>query len=336
MKKVLKRYSCVVTLVLLVLALSMVTVQGQTADYPVVVTTADGVVYVGTHSSNAYDGNWVKLTEGTPVSLPDLSLSYVGITMAHTDSIAIKSTFGDGGADYPSYPHMVYADGQDIGATFYGQSKLFDQFDTVDFVLVKISSIAEAKQIASTLYNGDITDLKSKLNADSWRGTLNAAGDAEVTIDGQDAGSYLLLVVNRDGTDIYLHSATIVLVVERTLSVSAPSSVERGRNINLDTGGGGYSVAVLIKKSAYSGEVKLTSAGSVLSTKIHLNTVELASGALAAEELSLGTAFDLLEDVMNAIGSNQMDYGIGLGSSVSISTNGLASRVKCPSPTVGV
>ncbi|GAH15785.1 unnamed protein product, partial [marine sediment metagenome] len=123
---------------------------------------------------------------------------------------------------------------------------------------------------------------------------------------------------------IFVYSATIVEVVEQTLSVSCPSSVDKGDNLNLNTGAGGVSAAILIEKTAYTGDVKLVSDSTVLSTAIHLNGIELATGALATGTLDIDTAIELLADVKTIIGADQMAIGVNpFGGSVSIPTYSL-------------
>jgi len=331
----LRTRSCAAVLVALVLAVSVVMVQGvgegPSSLYPVVVTVnAVEKVFIATHTSDLAGGNWIQLSGGTSIRLPSVTLVYDGLSYAAYTrdgvTVQIDSSFDQGQATYPIPIHQVYSSGQDIIAKFWGASSTMGP---VDFKLIRISSIAEAREIAVAAYNGNLAPLRSKLNNPTWSKpfvNLDGIGDATVIIPKQAVGNYLLVVVAQNALDIYINSATIIEVVEQTLSVSCPSSVTKGDNLNINTRAEGISVALLIKESAYKADIKLVSDGTVLSTAIHLNGALMATGALATEPLTINTAIALLSDVMGAIGSTQMVVGVNpLGGSMSLSTSSLAT-----------
>ncbi|GAH40797.1 unnamed protein product, partial [marine sediment metagenome] len=181
--------------------------------------------------------------------------------------VEIDSSFDKGQATYPIPTHQVYSAGQPITATFWGASTLGGE--VVDFMLFKQISLTEIREIAVDTYNGNLEPIRDKLSSPDWieQKTLDlVSGDASVTIPKQTEGAYLLVVVKEEDSDIYVYSATIVEVVAKTLDVICPEDVKKGDPLNIDTGEGGISVAVLIKKEAYTANIKLESDGSVVST----------------------------------------------------------------------
>jgi len=316
-----------------VAGLSSLVVHGLPPDYPVIVTVNGETVFIAAHTSNLANGNWIELDGGSSVALPDLTLAYDGPDNAVYTSpagvtVSIASLFTDGSATYPLKTHQVYSTSQSITATFWGEAAL--KGTEVDFKLISASSLAEARQIAVDTYNGDLSTLRGKLSGATWskQETLDGTGDATITIPKKPAGSYLLTVVKEDVSNIYVYSATIVEVVEQTLYVSCPSSVEKGDKLNIDTGLNGLNIhgAVMIKESAYTGEVKLVSDSTVLSTAIYLNGKELVDGAFVSgtEDLSIEDVISLLNKIKSIFGSSQFAYSYNIFSgSLSISTGSL-------------
>ena len=327
------RAAVVVALILAfsVVGLPSLLIQGQTQNFPIVVTVNDDKVLVASHSSNLDEGNWVELSGGSPVALPSVTLAYEGPDSAvYTPkpgvTVTIESIFEAGSATYPLKTHQVYSTSQSITAKFWGASAL--QGFPVWFKLISISSLAEARDIAVDTYNGDLSTLRDKLKFPIWGEKVLLEGncDATVTIPKKPAGVYILAVVAEESSYLYVYSATIVEVVEQTLYVSCPSSVEKGDKLNIDTGAGAISAAMLIKESAYKGEVKLVSDGTVLSTEIYLNDVKMVDGSFANEPLSIETALNLLDTLETAFGSDEMSMSVNLfGGSLSIPTKSLAT-----------
>ncbi|MHA1370960.1 MAG: TIGR04279 domain-containing protein [Promethearchaeota archaeon] len=300
-------------------------VQGQTPVYPVVVTTGDGTVFIAAHTSSLEEGNWIELSGGSTVTLPSLTLAYEGPDSVKYSPISgvtvtIESLFSEGSTAYPLDTHQVYTSSQPIDATFWGASTLAGE--EVYFKLIRTDSMWEIRDIAVDAYNGDLYPLRCKLGDPEWESmaeTLDSYGDWSITIPPpQSVGNYVLVVVKEDGSDIYVYSATIVEVVKQTLDITCPSSVEKGDKLYVDTGAaaGQGIVAILIKESAYTADIKLLSDGTVISTELYLNDFKMADGALvkATESLSYEDLISLGLQLINAFGTNQMAVGLGSGS----------------------
>ncbi|HEC65568.1 MAG TPA: TIGR04279 domain-containing protein, partial [bacterium] len=292
MKKVLKRYSRVVTLVLLVLALSMVTVQGVGGDYPVVISvgSADRVMFAP-HTSSLADGNWIRLSGGMTVDLPSISFVYDGPDITYGRSgVTLKmyqSLIPD--LTYPLDTHQVYKKGDSVTAEFLGESALGEK--TVSFMLLQLSSLSEIKDVLDEGFLGAMATLLDSLVLIQPI-TLDSTGDGTYSFKAPNAGDYILVVAeidirfpNLSDSKIYIYSATPVEVVDYTLSVSVDSTVEKGDTLNvistLDTSSDSYThVVAMIKKSEYSANIILETAGSIPSTNLYLNGEIMAEGDL--------------------------------------------------------
>ena len=301
--------------------------------YPVVVSLSTGeTVFIAAHTSGLANGNWIELSGGTSIKLPSLTLAYAGLDNAEYIrdgvTVTIESSFAAGEATYPLETHQVYSSVQSITATFWGADP---SMGPVDFRLIRISSITEARDILTEAFQGNLVPLKSKLSGATWSQLsvdLDGVGDATVTINPQGTGLYLLAVIRQNADDIYINSATIIEVVSQTLDVTCPSSVERGDYLYVNTGltSGFIHGAIMIKETAYFGEIKLVTDGTVLSTQIHLNEMLIADEAFATESLSVEALILLLEEVQIAIGSNQMAIGVNpFTGSISLSTYSLTT-----------
>ncbi|MDP2900174.1 MAG: TIGR04279 domain-containing protein [Candidatus Bathyarchaeota archaeon] len=291
-------------------------------------------VFIATHTGNLEEGNWIKLGGGSTVELPPLALIYEGPDSASYTrdgvTITIASIFGEGEATYPISTHQVYSTEQSISAKFWGATAL--EGETVDFKLLKLSSVSEAREMVVEVFRGNLAPIRDKLDHPTWSETVTlvGSGDASVSILKQNAGSYLLVVVKEiiSPYELYIYSATVVEVVDQILPVSAPSSVEKGASLNVNTNLIGTYVhgAVMIKKSAYTGEIKIVSEGTVLSTAIYLNGQELVDGAyvIDTEDMSIEDMISLFNKIRSIFGSSQLAYDIKLlTGSMSISTNSL-------------
>ncbi len=302
--------------------------------YPIVVSLDTGeTIFIASHTSDLAEGNWIQLSGGTSIKLPSVNLAYAGMDSAIISrpgvTVTIKSSFAAGEATYPLAYHQVYSVVENIIAKFYGATAI--EFTEVDFKLISISSITEARELLTDAWQGDLAPLKTKLSeALTKTASLDGAGDATVTINPQSVGNYLLIVTKTPSpSELYIYSATIIEVVSQTLDVTAPSSVEKGDPLYVNTGLTGATYiqgAILIKETAYSGEIKLTTEGTVLSTEIYLNGVLMADGAFASESISYETALLLLNQLGTAFGPNQIAIGINLISgSISLSTSSLTT-----------
>jgi len=275
--------------------------QGQPSSlYPVNVTLGTGEkVLFADHTSDLEEGNWIELSGGIPITLPSLTLAYDGPdTATYTrdiTTVTIESTFTQLQVTYPLTTHPIYLAGQSVTAKFWGSTSFANK--DVEFRLFQASSfsLSQVKEILNNAFQGDLTDLRDALRAPYWSTavTLDTTGDGTVSFNApSEAGEYLLVVLDDAGGspyELYIYSATLVEVVDYTLDVSAPSSVEKGDDVYVeleltDADPGSYIYgAVMIKESACSGEIKLSTNGSLTGTNLTLNGALIANGTFARE-----------------------------------------------------
>ena len=280
-------------------------VQGQTSQYPLVIllNNVERVLFA-THTSSKEDGNWIELGGGTSVKLPSLNFVYEGPDIDYTkDMITVKmeSDFIHG-VIYPLSTHRVYTAGQTVYSTFWGSTDLGGQ--SVSFMLLHVSSLLEIRDVLDEGFLGIIDTLFDSL---VWMNAvgLNSEGDGAHSFTAPAAGDYLLVVAKIINFKFYVYSATAIEVVDDTLTVSAPSSVEKGDPVNVNSKlaseptGSYIHAAVLIKESAYSGVIKITTDGTIPVTQLYINGALMADGSLFTDFFTGAKGqFDLTTDLI--------------------------------------
>ena len=333
-------------MVAVILAFSMVlpglVVQGQTPDYPVVVSLGGtDRVFFATHTSSRVDGNWIELSGGTTVELPSLDFVYDGTDVDYIIGdirVKMESAFIPD-LTYPLSTHRFYKKGQSVSAKFWGSPDFGSQ--TVDVMLLRVSSLSDIIDVLEEASLGNIlTLLDSLVKWDSI--TLNSYGDGTYSFNAPAEGDYILTVAKLDLSNkkVYLYSATPVEVVDDTLSVTAPSSVEKGYPVYVNSKlaseptGTYVHAAAMIKKSAYSGKIKLTTDGTVPNTEIYING-ELMADRNLLTDFFLGTkdesdiTIDLIQEkLMKAFDPDELTFGYTTATHtgfMSLSTSSLAT-----------
>lgn len=340
-------------IIILALAMGLVGPQGglgvaqalPTEQFPVTISLGDiERVFFANHTSNKQDGNWIELGGGTSVKLPSLKFVYEGPDIAYTRggvTVTMESDFIPELVNYPLSTHRVYEEGDPVSATFWGSP---DLDKSVSFRLLQASSFSE---LIDDFLNKDfwgIIGILDDIQVWSQKVTLDPAGDKTVNLYAPAAGDYLLVVAKMDlnplNPKFYLYSATAIEVVDDILTVSTPSSVEGGDPVNVNSKlaseptGSYIHVAAMIKESAYSGEIKLTTDNTVPNTEIYLNGELMADGSLFTD-FFLGTkdqsyiTIDLIEEkLMKAFDPDELAFGYTTAThtgSISLSTSSLAT-----------
>jgi len=322
------------------LGISIGVAQGQTTQYPLVVALNDvDRVFFATHTSSKVDGNWIELGGGTSVKLPSLNFVYEGPDIAYTIggiTVKMESDFIHG-VTYPVSTHRVYKAGQTVSSTFWGTSDLGGQ--SVSFILLRLSYLSQLRDILNEGFSGAIVSLLDSL---VWMTNvpLNSDGDGTHSFTAPAAGDYLLAAVRIDilNQKVYAYSATAVEVVDDALTVSSPSSVEKGDSVNVNSKlsseptGSYIHAAALIKESAYSGMIKIKTDGDIPTTQLYINGVLMADGILFTEFFQ-GTkdqsdlTIDLIEEkLMTAFSPYELAFGYTTAThtgSISLSTSSM-------------
>ncbi|MCW3989194.1 MAG: TIGR04279 domain-containing protein [Candidatus Bathyarchaeota archaeon] len=274
--------------------------QAALPDYPIHVIVNPPTDYssliIASHENDLTQGNWIELGGGAPLEIPDFSLTFTspgmveylnnGTTVNFIRSVTSSEVI------YPLNVHRAYATGDTINGTFWG-SPSFAGLD-VDFKLLRYESFTEMRNFLRDIFTGDMASLRAKLTNPHWSAskTLDSNGDASFTVTpNPGAGDYLLVVLREVGASypktLYLYSATVVEVLERDITVTAPAEVAQGDflDVGIEVHGSPGSFiygSALIKRSAYSADLGLTSDGTGEGTELRVNGALVANGSLAA------------------------------------------------------
>ncbi|GAH03223.1 unnamed protein product, partial [marine sediment metagenome] len=280
----------------IILTLAMINVpslaQGLPTElYPMTISLGDTErVFFAAHTSGLQEGNWIELSGGTSVKLPSLKFVYEGPDIAYTSSgvtVRMLSSFIPGLVNYPLSTHRVYEEGDSVSATFWGSP---DLDKSVSFRLLQVSSFSELLDDFVDQDFWGIIGILENIQVWSQKVTLDSAGDKTVGLYAPAAGDYLLVVAKIDlnplNPKFYIYSATAIEVVDYTLDIDTASSVEKGKDLNVEatlngepTGSYVYGFA-MIRESSYRGRIELITTGTVTSTELYLNGELMADGSL--------------------------------------------------------
>ncbi len=206
----------------------------------------------------------------------------------------MNSSFIPGQVAYPISTHQVYKQGEIVTAKFWGSPELGDE--SVSFMLLRVSSLSQIKDV---LDDGLLGTIETLFKSIEWiYGIQLDSGDGTHIFPAPVAGDYILVVTKIEDLFVnpkfYIYSATAIEVIDDTLNVIAPTSVEKGNSVNVnsklssESTGIHVHVAAMIKKTAYSGEIKITTDGTIPITQLYVNGELMADGSLFTD-FFLGT-----------------------------------------------
>ena len=150
------------------------------------------------HTSSRADGNWIELSGGTPIEIPELTLNYEGVSSATYErndrTITIDAEFSQKEAVYPLTQHPIYYAGDTVTATFHGTSQLAGK--KVNISLIETSPL-EVSAVLNEAFKGNIQPLRSLLSGAVREVpcTLDADGDYVQTFTAPDPGDSILFVL---------------------------------------------------------------------------------------------------------------------------------------------
>jgi len=325
------------------------TAQAALPDYPINVIinppTDYGNIIIASHENDLTQGNWIELEGGAPFEIPDFSLTFTSPGMVeylnNGTTVNFIRSVTSSEVTYPLNVHRAYTTGDTINGTFWG-SPSFAGLD-MDFRLLRYQSFTEMRDFLRDIFTGDMAFLRDKLTSPHWNAseTLDSNGDASFTITpNPGAGDYLLVVLREVGTSypktLYLYSATVVEVLERDITVTAPTEVAKGDflDVGIEVHGSPGSFiygSALVKKSAYSANLNLTSDGTGERTELRVNGALVANGSLAASISSgnIGASFFtptyVIESLRSIFNPNAVSVGFTGITSSNIASTSLAT-----------
>jgi methanogen extracellular protein (TIGR04279 family)/PGF-pre-PGF domain-containing protein len=257
----------------------------------------DKVVYFLDHTSNPDKGNWITLgspSDETRVQLPEpIKITYNGPKHEEYGGVAGTLYIKDKKSYTITYPstssyatHPVYLPDENVTMSFHGESGLEGN---VDIYLFKVTSDS-AHDLLDAFKAGDIGDLNELFedsvdgNYEKYSTKLDHDGDiSQYDLGRPGAGQYLIVMVqqNRDESMTVL-STTAFIVARHELCISAPSSIEKGKNLDISMTLKGASNenectygALLIKEQAYKANIEVNSDGTKDGTSVIVNDVDL-------------------------------------------------------------
>ncbi len=266
------------------------------------------------------DSNWIRMIGGSNIVIPSIKMVYNGInsTQYVKNNKTVKiTTYGilkdqDYTVDYPFTKHPFYHAGDSVSAEILSTSDL--NGSTVHIYLVRTYP-TELKNALASAVDGDTQQLRNLLsNAFNYTNvTLNSTGDATVSFGVLPAGDYVVVATLNTSTEsnITLISATAfeVLEHESTLSVSdvTRSSVSDNKFVSgtfTITGGSSNAnytyIAALVKKTAYSVELRLESSGNKSTTHLKANNAVLVDsfkiGGVGLKNVNATTVYNWIKN----------------------------------------
>jgi len=266
------------------------------ADFPLVIQVdspgSTDYIRFANHTNSPMEGNWITLSGGTGVALPQITMKYTGVNQAtytRNGNQVQLTTYNLNGrkVQYPPAEHQTHTTSQTITYTFRGSAAHAGKTVSVRVIPVTATQLKDA---AIGAFRGDTSALKSILASHVYINseTLNSNGDLVAkTIGTLPAGDYVLVIVDETTGNPYsldVYSATAIEVLEYPSTVTIPSSVTRGNDLSIQVRLTGASAtsrrygAVIIQQSKYRVDFELTSDGSTEGTSLTGRNALLVEG----------------------------------------------------------
>jgi methanogen extracellular protein (TIGR04279 family)/PGF-pre-PGF domain-containing protein len=257
----------------------------------------DKVVYFLDHTSDPAEGNWIVMgcpNEGTRIQLPTpMKLTYNG--PKHMEYGGAKGALNKCEEEsytitYPSTrsytTHPIFLPTEKVEMSFYGEPAL--ENETVDIYLIKLTSGC-AHELLDSFLAGDIRNLNTLFEESAgeeykkYSVKLDECGDiSDYNLGLLDAGQYCIVMVQQNqDRSLTVLSSTAFVVTEHKLCISSPSSIVKGKDLDISMsleGAAGNDctyAAVLIKEQAYKANIEINSNGTKAGTSVIVNEVDL-------------------------------------------------------------
>ncbi len=343
--KMTRNLVCLISVIIAMFMFIGATTFGADSDFPLYLNISGTVYEFSTHTGSTSDGGWIKISGGTDITLPYLSLVYSGVSGANytkTGEVGVvtDSSFIGDSVVYPFDTHQIFKAGDTVN--FVVDMRPILATETCEVRLIKVLDPQDWVDAASDLFKGDNTKFEALIDTFIGMKTDNfdANGDFADSFTIATAGDYILLALD-EATYTRIFSATLVEVLDGPLETTVPvAEIKRGNDLDislsLTSGGTGTHVfgAVMVKESAYKANAQMISSGTIASTEVKVNGAVVIDGDATEFSLfggGLGSfSKDILTDFMGQAFSSS-EYSVALSSStaatstsLALSTNGLS------------
>ena len=278
------------------------------------------------HNESPTEGNWIKLSGGTPVTLPTLNLVFNGVNSSNftrngktINITASVDNYSDYLIEYPYSSHSIYTNvsgSKEVNLSFFGSSHFADQ--SIDVYLVS-STPDEVWDIINYAVDGNsspfrdlLNDSEKKLNC-----SLNSTGDnSSISFGSQQAGNYVIFVLLNSShltnpNDLSILSTTTVQVLKYESVVTAPLKaktnyivpVQIELTVNAANHGNFTYGAILVHKDAYEATLRFEFNGTRDQTNLTIDGADLVEkGELSVINVSSLNTTKLQEIMETVIG----------------------------------
>ncbi|WP_255334654.1 TIGR04279 domain-containing protein [Methanosarcina sp. KYL-1] len=329
--------------IVLSLSITAPALGGTFPDDTYIARMEDGGEYLwfADHSSSPTEGNWVVFCGGKQVKIPELTFTYNGVNHMRyggADLYLNVNNYSDYFLSYPYSTHKIYTVNDEVCVEFKGADTFKNE--KVDIYLANASSgslengidyLINGELASCNAFFDNITNSHEKINTV----TLNASGDfSALNLGKQSAGLHgiVILLNGSNSGNIKVLSATAFEVVDYTVNVSAPSSLEEGNDLEVcmeledSAGEAEYTYgALLIEESAYRADIRLESNGTWNGTDLFINGIEMIGefGINSSNYNSKLNRNELQEKIPKIIGEGNGSIIIGNQSAFSLTTEDL-------------
>ena len=301
------------------------------------------------HNESPTEGNWIKLSGGTPITLPALNLVFNGVNSSYfthnhktINITASVDNYSDYLIEYPYSSHSIYTNvsgSNEVDLSFFGSSNFADL--SIDVYLVS-STPDEVWDIFNDAIDGNTTPIRNLLNDSEKRLNcpLNSAGDnSSISFGPQQAGNYVIFVLlnssHTNANEYSILSATAVQVLKYESVVKAPASAKTNHFFHVkikltDAKKGNYTFgAIMVHKDAYEALLRFEFNGTRDQTNLTIDGADLVEkGKLTGINLSSLNTIKLQEIIEKVIGPENgtvafTDNTDSTSASFSLTTNDL-------------
>ena len=297
---------------------------GSSPGYIAQVVMNGSTLLFADHYDHIADGNWIQLSGGDPVRLPDpLSFTYRGVNRSefHSESLDLTMDFylemsGEGDyykeIVYPYSNYSVYTNvtgKNEVLMDFKGAPIFAEQGVRVYLVKADLVSVFDMFGDFRAANADDFEDLFLRNFEESdyerYPETLDVNGDLHLDLGAKDSGDYGIVVLLDSPDDLAILSATAFKVLPYGMTVGTSideksiSSYDLDVSIDLDGPDTSYNyTAVLIEASNYKAELEMESNGARTGTNLSINGRELMG------DFDLPAEFSSETDLLDFIGIN--------------------------------